>query len=90
VAVSQDFHDATLIGVELLWAEGVVTIRLDTAAGPTEITVEGVTHLDCPRSSPWGRSVSINEVVTTATELKIEMQSGDTLHVHGTKVVLAP
>jgi hypothetical protein len=81
-------HDAVLLGIELLWAEGTVTVGVKATSGPKRIVVQQVTRLVCPREYPWGRSVCINEVrfrtpSGARLQLEIEMQSGDVIEICG-------
>ncbi len=85
-------HDAVLLSIDMLWAEGTVTLGFRTASGPKQIVVEEVTRLECPREYPWGRSVCINEVRLGSSppgggfRVEMEMQSGDVLVIHGSSV----
>jgi hypothetical protein len=85
-------HDAALLRIDVQWAEGTVTLGVRTASGPMRIVVRQVTRLVCPRESPWGRSLSINEVrlgdppSSAAFQVEIEMQSGDVLVICGSEI----
>ncbi len=89
-------HDAVLLTIEMRWAEGTVTLGVNSASGVKRIIVEQVTRLECPREYPWGRSVCINELrfglplSTVGFEIEIEMQSGDVLLIYGGAVRVDP
>jgi hypothetical protein len=76
-------HDATLLGVDVGWAEGTLRVTVRTVGGKRNVIAKGLTSLECPRRSPWGRSNSINRAWTeeapVGTRLLIEMQSGDVI-----------
>lgn len=79
-------HDATLLGLELLWESGDASLSVRLGSGAiTKIALRSATLLECPRRFPWGASVSIHEVRgPTRTDggslrVEIEMQSGDVL-----------
>lgn len=88
------FHDAVLVSIDFLWAEGTVTFGVRTASGMKRIIVKQVTRLECAQEQPWGRSVCINEVrfgnpaPGAALQMEIEMQSGDVLRISGGSVVV--
>lgn len=85
------FHDATFVGINLLWLEGiaVMTLRLRE-----EITINfsGLKRLNWERTFPWGPSESINTVTIEEGNpnwvFKFEIQSGDVLTIECTDVTL--
>lgn len=85
----QWLHDATLLDLHLDWKTGILTISLRIGiprAGVVRLRGNRVSLLDCPRRSPWGDSVSVNDVrgpspSPEGERLEIEVQSGDTLVV---------
>ena len=85
-------HDAVLLSIDMLWAEGIVTLGIRTATGAKRIVVEEVTRLECPREYPWGRSVCINDVrigdppPSGGFRVELEMQSGDVLVLCGSSI----
>jgi len=88
--VLPDMHDWTLVGVDCDWATAVVRMRFETTDGPMTLIASGTSDLHVPLHTPWGRSVSVNTVISTAgpssesRSLRIEMQSGDVLSVEAT------
>ena len=74
-------HDATLVSVELLWAQGRCNLELlVVGAGPSELTFVGVTGIHLPRRHPWGPSVYVNAFRTVEPgSFELELQSGDVL-----------
>lgn len=87
----QDLHDSTLIGIRLMWSEGIVEVDLIYFwSGRTQegtIQCSGVSRLDCTRNFPWGKSKFINRISIDSADdhlkLAIEMQSGDVLSIQG-------
>ena len=80
-------HDFTLISMTMDWKSGETSLLLRGDVGYLSIVAKETCSVSCPRRSPWGESVSINEVrklqVTKApyTRLEIEMQSGDLIEL---------
>jgi len=79
-----ELHDSTFMGITLIWDTGVVecTFRLgDGHDKLLRLTTECAQQVSCSRVFPWGRSVSVNEVVVEhlpdGLKVTIEMQSGD-------------
>ncbi len=78
-------HDATLISIEFEWASGLVSLNFAAHIGDyrkVRIVAYGAKKLVCPRELPWGRSISVNGVILSDSEvsrLEIEMQSGDVI-----------
>ena len=77
-------HDAALVGIDVDWDSGEVTVRLRVPHHErARITARAARLLECPREQPWGPSASVNEVRRIAhgaeptSRLEIEMQSGD-------------
>ena len=78
-----DFHDATLLSVQADWAGGVALVLLRVAGveEPVKVRAIGLIELRLPRKRPWGPSVSVNSLHVDAGEMRIEMQSGDTISI---------
>ena len=81
-------HDATLMSAEIDWDSGLLKLLLipsRVAAIPKKIIAKDTVKLHLTRDFPWGRSVSINEVILEKNEndqkLIIKMQSGDTVEI---------
>lgn len=97
--VTQSFldtlHEATLLRVAFAWEAGRVDVELHHAKGPVTLRAERVTKLVCPRTEPWGPSVSVHGIElrrgpTLANELlEIAMGSGDVLVVEAERFVVA-
>ena len=90
-----DLHDATLLRINVDWrsAELACTFRVQVR-GTRLVKLLGtqLTSLVCPKMSPWGQSVSVNEISVCDAEsgraLKIEMQSGDVIEARVGDVVI--
>lgn len=86
-----DLHDATLLEVVLTWGKTArVEVRFrDCGPRIVMMSVENVSLLHCPHESPWGASVSVNEVrgpdsvSAEIQRVEIEIQSGDTICIEG-------
>ena len=86
-----NLHDATLLSLTVRWAKQASVEVCFRDDGPLliQLNVRGVTLLNCPHDSPWGPSVSVNEVRGPMPAddgtmwLEIEIQSGDTITVRG-------
>ena len=78
-----DFHDATLLSVQADWVDGaaVVLLRVAGVEEPVKVRANGLIDLRLPRERPWGPSVSVNSLHVDAQEMRIEMQSGDTIAI---------
>lgn len=80
-------HDWTIIDLTYDWKQKECSIRFkDSKSEIKEIKAYQVEVLSIPHNEGWGPSVSVNEVigpttVNDAQELKIEIQSGDTLTI---------
>jgi len=84
-----DMHDATLVSIAVDWASGTLSCVFRVCRkgrNEAKLIASGLTLLHCPRSFPWGRSVSVNEMVLSdigeGQVLKIEMQSGDVIEAN--------
>ena len=87
-----DFHDATLLGLDLSWDTGTAVVRLRVVGqhDVVRVVAEGVTDVHLPRLQPWGPSVSVNSLSITATDVAIEMQSGDTIKISAAAFAVEP
>lgn len=90
-------HDATLLSVTLNWESGYLMMSLRTGQhGEVVLTGAGISYLEVPHRSPWGSSVSINEVrgpdqdPAGCQRVEIEMQSGDVIVLEGAQFQLQP
>lgn len=88
----EDFglHDATLVAVHLVWADGtcIMTVRQSLLSDCT-LTFTGVSNLILPRTQPWGPSQSINSASQrNKGQYEIEMQSGDLIKIDASNVKL--
>lgn len=82
--VNQDFHDATFLGADIRWPDGVAVLRFRVhPAREVTIVARGFSNLSVPRTNAWGPSNSVNHLrwAPGGGTLDIEMQSGDTIHV---------
>lgn len=85
----EQLHDAALVDLEYRWEDGRITVRLRTGHSSfreVRIVASGGRRMECPRLSPWGPSVSVNEVRgpvalrdEDGSRLELEMQSGDVI-----------
>lgn len=85
-----DLHDATLVTVHLVWADGtcIMTIRHSQSPDCT-LAFTGVSNLTLPRTQPWGPSQSINSASQrNKGQYEIEMQSGDLIKIDASDVKL--
>jgi hypothetical protein len=88
----EDFglHDATLVAVHLVWADGtcIMTVRHSQLSDCT-LTFTGVSNLALPHTHPWGPSQSINSASQrNKGQYEIEMQSGDLIKIDASNVKL--
>jgi hypothetical protein len=88
-----NLHDATLVSVSVDWVLGSASIHLrpvSRAGAPSAVTIEasGIRHVEIPRRSPWGPSVSVNQVIGESGRLVIEVQSGDSIVVEADEIIL--
>jgi hypothetical protein len=87
-------HDAVLLSIDVLWAQGIARLRFRSAAGSVCLVITQVTFVECPRRLPWGRSECVNEVRVApdpsgaGVRATVEMQSGDSLLIDGTAIVV--
>ena len=94
---STDFHDATFLRALVVWSTASVELSFNLSRhdhAEARISVFGLTRFECPRQSPWGESVSVNEVRVSnggnsSLLVEIEMQSGDTIRAEGASVSIA-
>ncbi len=92
-----DLHDATLVSISLDWATGSTTIVFrpgQIPPGEVSLHAEGTRLLRLDRATPWGMSVSVNQVrgpepASGGERVEIEMQSGDTIEVCGQSIKLS-
>ena len=85
----KELHDATLKSLEVDWASGELRCNFQVSIGErttVRLLAHGLTSLKCPRQSPWGRSVSVNNAKADKRGkevlLIIEMQSGDVIEAN--------
>lgn len=83
-----DLHDASFLRLTLEWKTGDAELEFRSSAPASDvIRISGysTTRVLCPRSNPWGSSVSVNAVsvesLGTEKVLIIEMQSGDVVEI---------
>lgn len=88
-------HDWTLVKITYEWEKGgSCRIQLrDRESATRYIDARNVFKLLVPRDEEWGPSVSVNSVAgpvehSEGQELKIEMQSGDTIVVVALEIKL--
>lgn len=83
-------HDATLVAVHLVWADGKCVMTVGhSQLSDCILTFTGVTNLTLPRTQPWGRSQSINSASERDKgQYEIEMQSGDLIKIDADDVAL--
>ena len=80
-------HDWVLVSINLIWASATVEIEfLDSESKIKKMVAEDLSFIKIPKSSPWGESVSVNEVSRETVEqnrvrLLIEIQSGDVIEL---------
>jgi hypothetical protein len=85
-------HDAVLLGLEILWSEGVARMSFRSAEGMVILSVKEFNLVECPRHFPWGKSESVNKTDLdpdpsgTGYRFAVEMQSGDGLLICGATV----
>ena len=75
-------HDATLISIQLRWADRTCELSFAGAPnipGPFSLVFAGVTELRVPSATPWGESGSVLEASFTGGTATFVMQSGDTV-----------
>lgn len=88
-----DLHDATLLDLSLQWGK-TATLTARFRRGDRSVVLLNLSDLKllhCPHESPWGPSVSVNDVRSTPRgraghRIEIELQSGDTILVEGDAV----
>ena len=82
-----DMHDATLVSIAVDWAAGTLSCAFRVGGrNEAKLIASGLTLLHCPRTFPWGKSVSVNKMslsdVGEGQALSIEMQSGDVIEAN--------
>lgn len=82
-----NYHDATLVGIDVNWAAGTFVVGLRPVGAP-ELQIRGVgmSNAVIPRRQPWGPSISVNQLLLSDSSLTIEMQSGDTLMIEAKQI----
>jgi hypothetical protein len=89
VVTGLELHDATLSRVEMDWQSGLGRIEFKTAK---TIVCEGVVEASYARRLPWGMSMSVNDATVEPrgelNRLRIEMQSGDSIEVLASRIVV--
>ena len=85
-------HDATLVAVHFVWADGTCIMAVGhSQLSECTLTFTGVSNLILPRTQPWGRSQSINSASErNKGQYEIEMQSGDLIKIDASTVNLTP
>ncbi|MCF8878469.1 hypothetical protein L5876_01405 [Hyphobacterium sp. SN044] len=85
-----DFHDAVLLGIEVVIKDGIVALRLSDSGGLREIKLTGLIDIYLSNISPWGASNSVldlsAETVGDIVVLTVNLQSGDVIRIHGRQV----
>lgn len=79
-----DLHDATFLGTEVRWAEGVAILKFRVHPNrQVWLRATDFSMVSIPRMSEWGPSESVNRVrwLSDVGPVDVEMQSGDTIHV---------
>lgn len=85
-------HDWTLDTITIHWKERQIILDLRSPSGPKQLIATGFSKFLEIGNSPWGRSVSINEVIgptptaAGSNSLKIEMQSGDVIELEAASI----
>jgi hypothetical protein len=82
----EDMHDATLVSIAINWVDGTLVCVFRTSRkgmNEPQLLASGLTLLSCPRSFPWGKSASVNQITLSDASpgqmLRVEMQSGDVI-----------
>jgi hypothetical protein len=91
MAEDVNLHDATLVAVRVIWADGTCIVEVDHGTlGICVLTFSAMSHLTLPRKQSWGRSVSINSFsMPSSGQYEIEMQSGDLIRIEAAEMTLA-
>jgi hypothetical protein len=76
------FHDATLLTLSFDYENGEGEITLKTQSNIVKLSVYNIQEAIIPRANPWGKSISINEIIYDSEVLKIQMQSGDLIKIN--------
>ncbi|MET0856889.1 MAG: hypothetical protein ABWY27_09075 [Telluria sp.] len=85
-----DLHDATLVSVQIIWADGTCIVKVEhSRLSDCILTFSGVSSVTVPRTHPWGPSRSINSARQQSLgHYEIEMQSGDVIEIFASEVEL--
>jgi len=85
-------HDASLLAVHVVWADGRCVLQLETGdRGEVALVFSGVTEANLPRNQPWGPSTLINAMRKLGHDaFEVELQSGDVLRMHAAAWELVP
>jgi hypothetical protein len=79
-----DLHDATFLGAEVRWAEGVAVLKFRVHPNrEVWLRARDFSSVSIPRKSEWGPSESVNHIRWSSDvgPVDVELQSGDTIHV---------
>lgn len=85
-------HDWTLIDISVSWKEKRATFNFKSSTSSRVLVAEEFVNLILPRTSPWGNSVSVNEISELiildngSHQITIEMQSGDTIEIEAKSI----
>ncbi|MCV2884719.1 hypothetical protein OE749_08425 [Aestuariibacter sp. AA17] len=80
-------HDWTLIEISVFWKAGLATLSFrDSESDIQVIKAHKLRKITIPRELEWGNSVSVSKVtqsesINGAIQVKVEIQSGDTIEV---------
>ena len=87
---SVDLHDATLLAIRIVWAEGSCVAELRHGVlGACVLAFSGLSSLALPREQPWGPSASIAAFGRDADgRYRIALQSGDCILIRAADAVL--
>ena len=93
VVPEDQFHDSSLLRVDVNISLNSAELEIRTHSHVMVLRAEQITALTLGRAMPWGPSQSINRVSVTeldkeSSELMVELQSGDELHVTARRFVL--
>lgn len=89
-------HDWVLEGINMDWAEGIVSLPVRSPHGQAEIACKGITEVVLARRMAWGPSESIYQlkvesgINSNMRRAIIEMQFGDTITITAKEIVLPP
>lgn len=85
-----DLHDATLLAMHIVWAEGSCLARLRHGVlGECVLAFSALSFLELPRKQLWGPSASIAAFGKDAdSEYRIDLQSGDCIRIRAADAAL--